>query len=560
MASWARKLEVPRTSEFNRWINYDIRPIEAARRTWGYLTFHNYWLLVNTNISTYLTGSALIPLGLTWWQALICIVLGNLLAMMFVILNSLPGAYYNVGFPVVNRMVWGMWGSQFVIWNRIFLSLVWYGFTAWIGGECVYVMLQSWDPNLEEHIPNHMPADTGMTTASFVSYIIFSVLSLPVIWIRPHKLNGFFYFASSVTIVFFLVLLIWALATMGPSGFGDTITNSTDIPQTGGPDSVAWLMVYGVISTIGSIAAGILNQNDYARFAAAPKHAVTGQALPFPIYGIVCSVIGILVTAATQDRLGGEAVWNPPTLLSQLITQDPSPGTRAAVFFAGLALVVSQIGVNVPGNALSGGFDLAATFPRYINIRRGAYMTAVLSVIVNPWRLVNTATTFLTVLSSYSVFLGPMTGLMVASYLVVSKRKINVDDLYRGDRTSIYWYTAGFNWRAAVAWTVGFAPLLPGFIAAVNTSATVSAGATEIYYMSYLYGFCASGIVFVLLHRVFPAPSLDAFVRNGMSAAGTRMLYREKWDDVGYEDGVVIEGADKHVDVEVDAVDVERKG
>lgn len=312
-------------------------------------------------------------------------------------------------------------------------------------------MLQSWDPNIEDHIPNHMPADTGMTTAQFVGYIVFSVLSLPVVWIHPHKLQKFFYFASSVTIVFFFVLLIWALATMGPAGFGSTISSSSDISATGGQDSVAWLMVYGVISTVGSIAAGILNQNDYARFAAAPRNAIAGQALPFPVYGIVCCVIGILVTAATQHRMGGEAVWNPPTLLSQLIAQNPTAGTRAAAFFAGLALVVSQIGVNVPGNALSGGFDLAATFPRYLNIRRGAYITAVVSVVVNPWRLVNTATTFLTVLSSYSVFLGPMTGLMVANYLVVSARKVKVDDLYRGDRTSIYWYTAGFNWRAAVA-------------------------------------------------------------------------------------------------------------
>lgn len=29
-------------------------------------------LLINCNITTYLTGSALIPLGLTWWQAFIC--------------------------------------------------------------------------------------------------------------------------------------------------------------------------------------------------------------------------------------------------------------------------------------------------------------------------------------------------------------------------------------------------------------------------------------------------------------------------------------------------------
>lgn len=28
-----------------------------------------------------------------------------------------------VGFPVVNRYVWGMYGSQFVIWNRILLSI-----------------------------------------------------------------------------------------------------------------------------------------------------------------------------------------------------------------------------------------------------------------------------------------------------------------------------------------------------------------------------------------------------------------------------------------------------
>lgn len=49
--------------------------------------------------------------------------IGNILATIFVILNSVPGAYYHIGFPVVNRYVWGMYGSAFVIWNRILLSL-----------------------------------------------------------------------------------------------------------------------------------------------------------------------------------------------------------------------------------------------------------------------------------------------------------------------------------------------------------------------------------------------------------------------------------------------------
>lgn len=97
------------------------------------------------------------------------------------------------------------------------------------------------------------------------------------------------------------------------------------------------------------------------------------------------------------------------------------------------------------------GFDFAATWPKYINIRRGAYLTVLISIAANPWKLVNTATTFITVLSSYSVFVGPMVGLMISSYLVVNQRKIKVPDLFVGNKNSIYWYTYGVNWRAIVA-------------------------------------------------------------------------------------------------------------
>jgi NCS1 family nucleobase:cation symporter-1 len=89
--SFLKKLEVASETELTRWINDDIKPIEASRRTWTFWTFHNYCkrllirryqfmlirkgILVNSNISTYLTGSSLIALGLTWWQAIICVFL-----------------------------------------------------------------------------------------------------------------------------------------------------------------------------------------------------------------------------------------------------------------------------------------------------------------------------------------------------------------------------------------------------------------------------------------------------------------------------------------------------
>jgi len=114
-------------------------------------------------------------------------------------------------------------------------------------------------------------------------------------------------------------------------------------------------------------------------------------------------------------------------------------------------------GVNVPGNALSGGFDFSATFPRYINIRRGAYLSALLSMACNPWRLVNTATTFIAVPGSYSVFLGPMTGLMISSYFVVNKRKFKVGDLFVGSRV----YTGTLGRSTGELLPPGYVGLLP---------------------------------------------------------------------------------------------------
>jgi hypothetical protein len=53
--------------------------------------------------------------------------------------------------------------------------------------------------------------------------------------------------------------------------------------------------------------------------------------------------------------------------------------------------------------------------------------------------------------------------------------------------------------------------------------------------MSYIYGFLASGSVYILLHRSFPSPTLDSFVNGSMPAERMMVEYRGKWEDVGYE-------------------------
>lgn len=56
-------------------------------------------------------------------------------------------------------------------------------------------------------------------------------------------------------------------------------------------------------------------------------------------------------------------------------------------------MIISQLSINVVGNVLAGGLDVAAMFPKHVNLRRGAYIIAALSVLPNPWQqLVNGST------------------------------------------------------------------------------------------------------------------------------------------------------------------------
>lgn len=58
-------------------------------------------------MSTYQTGSSLLAVGLTYWQAIIVIVIGNAMGTGFAVLNSVSGAQTHLGFPIVSRSVWG---------------------------------------------------------------------------------------------------------------------------------------------------------------------------------------------------------------------------------------------------------------------------------------------------------------------------------------------------------------------------------------------------------------------------------------------------------------------
>ncbi|KAL7424493.1 hypothetical protein Q5752_000177 [Cryptotrichosporon argae] len=508
-----KKLEVSQREEEaevwenSRWLNRDNVPLPPSRRTWGTWSYMSYFVATGINVSGWSGASSLLSLGLSVGQTMALTVVANILIGLLYMLTGSLGSYWHVGFPIWNRMTWGTRASFFPLVNRIVLSFTWYATQAWFGGQCLKVFLGSMFPSIYT-MKNTLPASDYMTNSDFLCFWLFAILSLPMLHIPPEFYRKPFVAVSAASTVTAFALLVWALAAAhgaGPLLSSGASTLIGVAPVTG--SALAWAWFHGISSTIGGICAGILNQSDYTRFSETPRSPWLGQMTMPLIQGTITSLIGVIcASSAVKLYPDAELIWTPYVLL-QTIQENGGNGARAAVFFAALVFTVSQWGINIAGNAISGGIDLTSLFPKYLNIRRGAYLTAILVPAFCPWALLSGANTFIDVMSGYATFLGPITGLMVTDYFLVRKGKVRLSHLYFSSPDSIYFYNHGINWRAAVAWALGVGPVFPGFIASVSTL-QLPDGAVYVYDLCYPLSFAISGLSYYLFCKISPPPGL----------------------------------------------------
>ncbi|KAF4583433.1 hypothetical protein EYR38_002184 [Pleurotus pulmonarius] len=465
-----RRLEVPHEPGLSYsqlfLSNHDLVPVPPEQRTWGSLNFVAFWLADSFNVNTWMIVSSMVQLGLSWWQAWICVWLGYGIIAPFIVLNARPGAMFHVTFPVVARTSFGLYGSLWCTFNRGVMACIWYGVQASIGGDCVRVMLTAMWPSVQ-NIPNHLPASSGTTTRDFMCFFLFWLISLPAIWFPIHKIRHLFTLKAIVAPTAGITFFIWCIVKA--KGVGPIIHQPSKLHGS----DLAWAMIVSLMSCMSNMATLVVNAPDFASRATSPAAAFLPQLLSVPITFSVVSFIGII-----RDKI------------------------RGMVHFCILHHCAAGVITNISANSISAGCDLTALFPRFINIRRGGYIAAIVGLCMLPWNLLKSSNSFTSYLSAYSVFLSSIAGVMITEYFLIRRGHYRVADLYDTRRDGWYWYSFGFNFRAYAAYISGILINVVGFAGA--TGRTVPLAATRVYQMSFFTGFGVSCIVYLTLNYFFP--------------------------------------------------------
>lgn len=529
--SLLRKLEVahePNLTTTQLFLtNEDLQPVPPECRTWKAWNFYAFWIADSFNINTWMIVSSMITNGLSWWQAWICVWLGYGIVAPFIVLNARPGAMQHLTFPVVARTSFGLWGSLWCTFNRGAMACIWYGVQASIGGSCVLVMLRAMWPSVQ-NIPNSLPQSAGITTVDFMCFFLFWLISLPAIWFPIHKTRHLFTAKAIVVPIAGIAFFIWAIVKA--KGVGPIIHQPAKLHGS----ELAWVMVQSLMSCISNMATLVVNAPDFASRARRPSDAVLPQLIAVPLGFSLVSFLGIIVSSSSEV-IYGKPVWSPITLLGMFLDGHPSNATRFGVWFISASFILAQLGTNISANSVSAGCDLTALFPRFINIRRGGYIAAIVGLAMCPWQLLKDSNSFTSYLSAYSVFLSSIAGVMITEYWLIRRGHYRVADLYHTERTGWYWYTFGINPRAYAAYISGILINVVGFAGATGQS--VPLAATRIYQMAFFTGFGVSALVYYTANRIWPVRgSGQAFEEIDESEWRPAEHHRQDSDEYEYGD------------------------
>src|ERR687894_2384997 len=461
--------------------NKDLRPTGPEQRTWGTYHLAALWVGLSIVITTYTLASGLIAAGMSWWQGLLTVSLGNFIVLIPILLNSHPGTKYGIPFPVLVRSSFGIRGANVAAMARALVACGWFGIQTWIGALALDTLMTTLTSGWAD-IDGHKA----------IAFGVFWIVQVAIILRGIEGIKFLESYAAPLLLGGSLGLLVWGF------GVGGNVFSATS--QLIADDQSFWsLFGPGLAANVGYWITLSMNIPDFTRYARSQRSQIVGQSIAMPLTMTGFSFIGIAVTSATVV-IYGEAIWDPVTLVARLLDDLP-----VLLVVAMVIVVIAQISTNMAANVVSPSNDFSNLSPRQISFRMGGLITAVIGIVSFPWQLYEDVGAYIfTWLVGYGSLLASFLAVMVVDYWLLRRARLNLAELYRPGPGGEYWYSGGYNWSALIAVAAGVLPVLPGFLHAATTEGGVVADPDfldQLYRYGVFVAFGISAVTYVALSR-----------------------------------------------------------
>ncbi len=408
--------------------SYGVSTIPESERTAKASSIIPVFLGSNMALSVMVFGWLSVLYGLSWWQSVSAILVGTIVAALFVASSALLGWTGATNNSVASGAIFGVRGRLIASFVGLLLCIQYVALTIWTGGE---IISSGWARLTSGKVTDGLLVFGYLIIA--IATVTFAILGYRYLV----KLNNF------------IVYAMYALALL--SIFA--LSGSFDFNYAGTPDMYAlgtfWPTWFLAVLTCG--AAGpvslVTQTGDWTRYvsSATSKMAIVRSSFIAMSVGLgVPTLFGAFVAVAAFDEdsfVAGYVAGAPSWLLIPL-------------------LLIGFIGSLGQGsvNLYSMGLDMDAILPGLTRLQSTLLVSTIATALVFLGKFVYDAEAAVTNACLFLTALGTAWIAIALSGYIRMGRNFHKEDLqvFNERRNGgIYWYQGGWNIRATIAWVVG---------------------------------------------------------------------------------------------------------
>jgi len=383
----------------------------------------------NLSLSVMVFGWLGILYGLSWWQSVSAIVVGTVLAAVFVSASSLLGWRAATNNSVSSGAFFGVKGRLIASFVGLLLCIQYVALTVWTGGE---VLSAGW------------ARLTGSDVSDSLTAIGYAVIAIAVVTFAVLGYSWIIKLSKYVTV---LMALLVVLSIIG-------LWSAFDPSYPGDPEVYAlgsfwptWLLTALTCGAAGPISY-VTQTGDWSRYISESAHSardIVKNTFVAMVVGLtIPTIFGAFVAVAAFDEdsfAGGFVAGSPTWLLIPLL-------------FIGFVGSLGQGSINL----YSMGLDMDAILPKLSRLKSTVLVAAISTGLVFIGKFIYDAEVAVT---NSVLFLTCLASAWIAISLYGYYRNKGVFDkaalqvFNRRETGGKYWFTGGWNLKATISWIVG---------------------------------------------------------------------------------------------------------
>lgn len=500
----------------SKYYNKDLEPSSISQRTWTTYNITALWVGMCICIPSLSLASAAIALGLSPWLAVLNVILGNLIILIPMQLNSHAGTKYGIPFPIFARLTFGPIGAHVPSVLRGLVACGWTSVQAWVGGGAVAAMLGLVIPFFSDpSITIGLPGNSAVVVGQVIGFFLFMLFVLWVAYNGFENIKWVQNIGSPILVVVIVLLFIWSVAQVQGAGIGafEVMSQPNDWAALEANGGMFYVFAACLTGNIAFWATMALNIPDFSRYAKSQKVQFRGQLYGMPLPMFVMAFIGAYFAQATKLTMG-QAMFDPTNVFYHV-------DNAFVIFVCAIGVILATITTCVAANVVAPANGFSNLSPSRISYKKGVVITCIIACFVmQPWWIYGSGAAYIfTWLNNYGIILAPVAAIFVADYYICKKRRMDVAALYAGDQGR-YWYKGGVNWAAIIAWVAAFILPLLG-----NTVFLYDGGAPNlldnISANGYIFSFVVGIVVYMLLMKL-PSFALNSYITEEEELAMTK--------------------------------------